>query len=236
MDISKRLLIIANLVEKNSIVADIGTDHGFVPFYLLENNIADKVYLSEISKDCLNKAARLFDGKFEDRCDFILSDGLKEFVVKDIKVDTVIIAGMGGELISNILEQSLEYVKGIKTLILQPVQAPEMLRQYLIENKFEIIDEIIVRDKKFYEIIVAKYSGIENESREEYYVPRNVSQINSDFIEYIKYNIDKRKKILQKISFNDIGRCRVLAKTGAKIANLNREIFLFEEVLHDKNK
>ena len=166
MDISKRLLTIANLVEKNSIVADIGTDHGFVPFYLLENNIADKVYLSDISKDCLNKAVELFDGRYKGKCDFILSDGLKEFETKDIKVDTVIIAGMGGELISNILEQSLEYVKNIDTLILQPVQAPELLRQYLIENKFEIIDEIILRDKKFYEIIVAKYSGVENGKRE----------------------------------------------------------------------
>lgn len=236
MDLSKRLLTIANLVEKNSVVADIGTDHGFVPFYLLENDIADKVYLSEISKDCLSKAIELFNDMFKDRCEFILSDGLKEFEAEDIKVDTVIIAGMGGELIGNILEQSIEYVKAVDKLILQPVQAPEMLRQYLLENKFKILDEIIVIDKKFYEIIVARYSGIENKVRGEYYIPRNVSQINNDFIEYIKYNIDKRKKILDKINFSDNGRCRVLAKTGAKIASLNREIFLFEEVLNDKNK
>ena len=103
---SKRLLEIASLVEENSIVADIGTDHGYIPVYLMEEARAKRVIGSDISKGSLNKIVNYVRmKKLEDKIDTRLGNGLE--VLRPFEVDTVIIAGMGGMLIRDILEKNL---------------------------------------------------------------------------------------------------------------------------------
>lgn len=156
MKLSKRLLTIAGLVEKNSIVADIGTDHGYIPGYLIENKISKKVIGSDISKGSLEKIIDYVrEIGFEQQIEARLGDGLK--VIKPYEVDTVIIAGMGGVLIKEILDYDKDVTNSITNFILQPMIGAKELRIYLMENDFEIIKEELVKEEnKYYEIIHAR--------------------------------------------------------------------------------
>lgn len=156
MKLSKRLLTIASLVQKNSIVADIGTDHGYVPGYLIENKISKKVIGADISKGSLEKIKDYVkEIGFEQQIEIRLGDGLK--VIKPYEVDTVIIAGMGGVLIKEILDYDKEVTNSITNFILQPMIGAKELRMYLMDNDFEIIKEELVKEEnKYYEIIHAK--------------------------------------------------------------------------------
>lgn len=158
MRLSERLKAIANFVPSNSIVADIGTDHGYIPVYLIENKISKKVIGTDISKGSLDKIIEYVKQMgFEDKIDTRLGDGLE--VIKPYEIDTVIIAGMGGLLIRDILEKHKEVSNSIVNFILQPMVATKELREYLIENNFKIIKEDLVKEeKKYYEIIYAKSS------------------------------------------------------------------------------
>ena len=156
MKLSERLMAIANFVPKNSIVADIGTDHGYIPAYLIENKISKKVIGTDISKGSLDKIIEYIkELRFEDKIDTRLGDGLE--VIKPYEVDTVIIAGMGGLLIIDILENHRKVSDSIIDFILQPMVAQKEVREYLIENNFEIIGEELVKEEnKYYEIIHAR--------------------------------------------------------------------------------
>lgn len=155
--LSARLKTIYNIIDSFDIVADIGTDHG----YLIKSLLIDKkikfcqgVENKEgpflIAKDNLKD---LID---ENKVTLSLSDGLDEL---DEKVNTVVVAGMGGELIASIMHKNLDKCQKLDKLILQPNSKIYELRLYLSNNKFEIINEYIVYDNsKIYEIIVAKYN------------------------------------------------------------------------------
>ena len=156
MVLSDRLKTIADFVPLNSIVGDIGTDHGYLPVYLIEKRISKKVIASDISKNSLEKIIQLVKLKgLEDKIDIRLGDGLEVF--KQFEVDTLVIAGMGGLLIRDILDKNKKITDSIVNFILQPNMASKELREYLYENSFEIVDEKLVKEAgKFYEIIFAK--------------------------------------------------------------------------------
>jgi len=156
MMLSDRLKTIADFVPLNSIVGDIGTDHGYLPVYLIEKGISKKVIASDISKNSLEKIIQLVKLKgLEDKIDIRLGDGLEVF--KPFEVDTLVIAGMGGLLIRDILDENKKIADSIVNFILQPNMASKELREYLYENSFEIVDEKLVKEAgKFYEIIFAK--------------------------------------------------------------------------------
>ncbi len=156
MMLSDRLKTIADFVPLNSIVGDIGTDHGYLPVYLIEKGISKKVIASDISKNSLEKIIQLVKLKgLEDKIDIRLGDGLEVF--KPFEVDTLVIAGMGGLLIRDILDKNKKIADSIVNFILQPNMASKELREYLYENSFEIVDEKLVKEAgKFYEIIFAK--------------------------------------------------------------------------------
>lgn len=156
MNLSNRLKEIIKLVPKNSIVADIGTDHGQIPVYLIENKISKRVIATDISKPSLDKTIDLIEErKLEDKILTKLGDGLE--VLRPFQVDTVIMAGMGGILITEILESNRKVTDSISHFIFQPMVASKELRQYLVENQFKIVDESLAREgERFYEIILAK--------------------------------------------------------------------------------
>lgn len=167
--LTSRLETIASLVTKGSKVADIGTDHGYIPVHLLKNNIVPFAILADINKGPLDNGKRFVKwNNLLDKVDFRLGSGID--VLHQGEVDEVIIAGMGGILISDILENKKEVAHRLKKLILQPMQAQNKLRMYLLENGYEIIDEVLVReDFRIYEIIVAEYTGKFSEVENEIY-------------------------------------------------------------------
>ena len=200
MKLSERLLTIANLVPKNSIVADIGTDHGYIPAYLIENKISKKVIGTDISKGSLDKIIEYVkELGFEDKIDSRLGDGLE--VIKPYEVDTVIIAGMGGLLIRDILEKHKEISNSMIDFIFQPMVAAKELRQYLIENNFEIIKEELVKEEnKYYEIIYAKKGKTFIEKEIYYEISPNLIQNKHPLLEeFIENKMIAAKKILKEI-------------------------------------
>lgn len=148
LPISKRLLCCASMVQPGSRVADIGTDHGYLGIYLLQSGAARHVIACDLRKDPLENArrnAKLFgvDGAMELR----LSDGLEKILPDE--VDTVVMAGMGGDLIQKILSQCPWRTREGLQFILQPQSAGNVLRRWLCEDGFEIQREEPVQDGHF---------------------------------------------------------------------------------------
>ncbi|MFI3210668.1 MAG: class I SAM-dependent methyltransferase [Peptostreptococcaceae bacterium] len=168
MKLTDRLLKIASLVTEKT-VADIGTDHGYIPIHLLNENKVDFAILADINKGPLMNAKGEVDrNNLGEKVDLRLGSGLE--VLEKGEVSEVIIAGMGGSLISKLLENKLEVSQSINKLILQPMQSQETLRKYLLNNGFEILDEVLVKeDFRVYEIICTKYTGKNTKVDEIYY-------------------------------------------------------------------
>lgn len=156
--ISKRLLCAASFAQKGDFVADVGTDHAYLPIYLYTKGIIKGAVVSDINEGPIGRAKEnIIEFSCEDAVIPILSDGL--YKIDQYSPDTVFILGMGGELIVNIIA-SAEWVKKKKPrLVLQPMTHRELLRAYLFESGFEITEETLIEDGKIYQIIVAEYTG-----------------------------------------------------------------------------
>lgn len=208
MDLSKRLKAIVNFVKRGSSVCDIGTDHGYIPVYLVKKGISDMVIGTDISRGSLNKIINLIKReKLEKYIDARLGDGLD--ILKDHEVDTLIIAGMGGVLISEILEDGKD-IEGIEHFILQPMVGSKELRKYLEKNHFKIIDEdLVFEEGKYYEIISA-IKGEQNVEKEIYYeISKKLIEKKHPILkEFVEYKKSKAKAILGKIRRIDTDRTK----------------------------
>lgn len=156
INLTPRLQKIAELVPPNSKVADIGTDHGHISIYLLQSGRAKHIIASDVNKGPLESARKnIAEFGFEKDIELRLGSGLE--VLQANEVDTVIIAGMGGILISQLLQATPIVTDSISTFILQPMQAQQELRRFLVSNEYKIIQDILVKeDLRIYEIIVAE--------------------------------------------------------------------------------
>ncbi|MFH5825425.1 tRNA (adenine(22)-N(1))-methyltransferase [Clostridium perfringens] len=158
MELSKRLKRIAEHVDKCESVADIGTDHGYIPIYLVKEGICKKAIASDINKGPIEKAKVnvAFEG-VSNKVKCLLGPGLNPLKLGE--VNGVILAGMGGNLTRDILLADMEKVKKYDFIILQPAQNPEVLREFLYKNDYEIIDEDLIKDEgRFYELFKVKYN------------------------------------------------------------------------------
>lgn len=155
MRLSPRLQAVADMIPKGSVVADIGTDHGYVPVYLIKSGIVQRALATDIRKGPLDRARCVIKHHgLEDRIETLLGDGLE--ALKTEYVDVVILAGMGGILIQNILGAKEGIGEGIKRLVLQPMNAQEKIRRWLLTGGYKIIDETLAREKnRIYEVIAA---------------------------------------------------------------------------------
>ena len=147
LPISDRLLSCAALVNPGDRVADVGCDHGYLGIYLLKRNIARSVIASDLRQGPLQSArdnAALYG--VEDRMSFYLSDGVQS-IPRDF--DTLVCAGMGAETMLSILEAAPWLKSSQYRLILQCQSKNHLLRQYLSENGFRLLEEKVLRDGKF---------------------------------------------------------------------------------------
>ncbi|MEG1312379.1 MAG: class I SAM-dependent methyltransferase [Romboutsia sp.] len=202
MKLTDRLLKIASLVTKGKRVADIGTDHGYIPVYLLNKGYIDFAILADVNKGPLENArGEVKHNKLLNNVDLRLGSGIEVLEVGE--VDEVIIAGMGGILISELLEAKSEVAHSVDKLILQPMQAQDELRKYLLNNGYEILDEVLVKeDFRIYEIIITKYTGNNTLLDDEIYYKIGKKLIdNKDILlnEFIDKRIFKYKSIIEKL-------------------------------------
>ncbi|WP_066826636.1 tRNA (adenine(22)-N(1))-methyltransferase [Clostridium tepidiprofundi] len=202
MMLSERLKSIVKMVDKCYKIIDVGTDHAYVPIFLVKNKICKEALASDINKGPLKKAKRNID--IENLNDYIecrLGGGLS--VVKPGEVDVAVIAGMGGNLIRDIIENDIDVFKELDYAILQPVQNVDILRKYLYDSGFDILDEEICKEEgKYYEIIKVKYDEKYRHMESIYY---EISEIlinkkNPLIYEYMKFKLDKYEKIYNTLS------------------------------------
>ena len=152
--ITARLECIIKYINGN-VVADIGTDHAYVPVKLIKDKRANKVIASDIRQGPVDAALRTVKKyNMEDKIEVRLGEGLS--TISKTEADVIIIAGMGGELISSILEENIEIARNAQ-LILQPMNGQYELRKFLIENNFTIEEEdIAIEGFKVYNVLIVK--------------------------------------------------------------------------------
>ena len=202
MKLTDRLLKIASLVDNGKRIADIGTDHGYIPVYLLNQNKIQYAILGDINKGPLENARKeVTRNKLQDKVDLRLGSGIE--VLKENEVDEIIIAGMGGMLINNLLKANEKVAHTTEKLILQPMQAPEELRMFLYQNGYKILDEHLVREEhRLYEIIVCKYEGLEPQEIDPIYYEIGLKLIeNNDPLlnDFIENKIRINQNVLKKL-------------------------------------
>lgn len=156
MELTPRLSKVAELVPYGARFADIGTDHAYLPTWLILNGVIEYAIAADLRKGPLDRAKDTAE-KYEvsDKMDFRLCDGLTD--IRPGEADTIAIAGMGGETIAHILSNAPWTKEQSITLILQPMSSQSDLRQWLVTNGYKIEDECVVREEKtLYNILLVK--------------------------------------------------------------------------------
>lgn len=175
MKLTNRLQAVADYVKKGAVVADIGTDHAYLAIYLTKNKICPYVYASDVNSGPLDRAREQVDIHGQTKhIELILSHGANE--LRSFQIDQVVIAGMGGGLIAEIIENNKEFFQNLDSLILQPMTGQYDLRKYLFEAGFFVKDENLAKEKhRLYQILYVE-PGVEEKPWEdvEFYLGRRI--------------------------------------------------------------
>lgn len=204
--LSNRLKKIAELVDFGATVIDVGTDHGYVPNFLCEKKISRDIIATDISKNSLEKSIELTRERDNEK---YIRNILANGIVKENR-DNIIIAGLGGIQIAEIILNSIEIARSAKKLILQPMQKTNILRRELNNMGFEIIDEeIIFEDDRYFEIILARYSGqIKKLEEVDFYFSKSLMEKKDKvYLDFLRERQRELEKILSNIN-NDSDRTK----------------------------
>lgn len=141
---------VASMVTPGYVLADVGTDHGYIPISLVQRKKIPRAIAMDVNIGPLKSAcAHIAEHQLEELIETRLSDGVKKLEVGE--ADAILIAGMGGELVIHILSDGMGVCRSAKELILQPQSELEKVRQFLREKKFKIVDEdMVIEDGKYY--------------------------------------------------------------------------------------
>ena len=200
MQLSKRLLAIANEVPEKGAVADVGCDHAYTSIYLATHKELKHIIAMDVRTGPLEKAKENIKANgLETIIETRLSDGLK--VLSKGEIDTVIISGMGGALIQKILTEGSHVLEAVNCLVLQPQTEKAELRHYLYSIGMHIKKEIMLIDEgKYYNIIVAIPQGNSQETpyqKEEYEFGRLLLEKKDPVLkEFLEFETQKLQKIL----------------------------------------
>lgn len=215
-----RLGMTASMVRENSRIADVGTDHAYLPASLILDGTAKHAIASDLRKGPLENAKSTVEANnLTDKIELRLSDGLKS--VYGDEVDDVVIAGMGGILISEILEKSEGFKRENIKFILQPQSHDEDLRKWLFDNGFEICEEkACFEDDKVYIAMSAFYTG------------KVTKHSNVEILlgSYPKYDDEASKAFVAKKMKRVHTRVNALEKIGAENDELKKLREIIQEV------
>lgn len=187
MQLSKRLLAVSDMVTSGTRIADVGTDHAYIPIYLMEQGRINGALAMDINKGPLIRAKENIDSSgLAEKIETRLSDGAAK--LRKGEADSVIIAGMGGSLTIHILESGSEVLKTVSELILQPQSDIEAVRRYLQEHAYRITREnMILEDGKFYPMMHVISGSMEALSEIEYkYGPCLLKDKNSCLLQFLE--------------------------------------------------
>lgn len=164
MELSKRLLAVASLVTPGSRVADIGTDHAYIPLYLIQEKKAVGAIAMDVNEGPLLRAKEhVRDAGLQEKIRLRRSDGLEQ--LNPGECDCAVIAGMGGGLMIRILSAHLEITKSLRECILQPQSEIERVRAFLLQEGFLFLQEdMVLDDGKYYMMMKVRPPYAENET------------------------------------------------------------------------
>ncbi|CAI8744409.1 MULTISPECIES: tRNA (adenine(22)-N(1))-methyltransferase [Bacillus] len=229
--LSKRLEEVVREIPVGSTVADIGSDHAYLPCYTIINNIATKAVAGEVVDGPFRSAqATVAESGLQEKVDVRKGNGLA--VITPGEVDVITIAGMGGALIRDILENGKEKLNGVIRLILQPNIAAHHIREWFIENGWELIHEKIIKeDGKIYEILVGEKGEPltpyhENKQTELFIGPFLMKEKSDAFVEKWENELKNFQNILKQIE-----RATESEDTKAKRIEVVEKMKMIEEVL-----
>ena len=203
MVLSKRLLAVASAITPGNRVADIGTDHGYVPIYLVEKGKIPSAIAMDVNKGPLERAVRhIREQGLESRISTRLSDGMTE--LNSHEADTVILAGMGGDLICRILWRRKDLLDEHPELVLQPQSEWFKVRHALHDLGYRISQEWFLKDEGKYYVIMKAVPGQEEYDRETDYVYGAVleEECLPVYKEYLLREEKKREGIMERILAN----------------------------------
>lgn len=231
MELSKRLQAVAGLVTEGASVADIGTDHGYIPIYLAENKISTKILAMDVNKGPLERARiHIKSSRLDDVIETRLSDGFA--ALKKGEVDTIIAAGMGGGLVIKIMTDYPEITSSVRCFILQPQSEIHKVREYLYENSFSIVEEDMVEeDGKYYPMMkVIHGDECEGYTEEEFLYGRHLLQMSHPVLkDFLNRELSMKKEIIcnvkKKAGENAMSRVQVLETEAALIEKLLLKYF-----------
>ena len=161
MELSNRLETIASFVTEGYVVADIGTDHGYIPIYLTSNGNCPRAYAMDVNKEPLSRAKT-----------HIEEENAGEVVLHELPqddVDSIVIAGMGGDLVVRILEQDFDKLANVKELILSPQSHLERVRHFLNDHGFRILEEEFLKEDGKYYVVIRAVHGKQQYDKECFY-------------------------------------------------------------------
>ena len=232
--IPKRMLAIANLVDNSKVLADVGCDHAYISINLLEKGKVDRIIASDLREGPLNIAKDniKLEG-FEERIETRLCAGLCGYEAGE--VDTILISGMGGMLVKEILSESIDVVRRADTLILEPQSDLRVVRAYLKDIGFEIIDEDMLNEGgKYYQIMKAVKSKERMEvcddigaMAENEFGPILIKKKHPVLLEFLKKRKNHFERLLQNKSF----LTSQSATNNDRIAIIENELNMVKEAL-----
>ena len=218
---NKRMHAIVKYIEPGRGLIDVGTDHGYLPAWMASHGYRGNIIASDIHEAPLRKAMETAEkAGVADRITFQLCDGLEQ--CKPDSLDTIIIAGMGGDMICRILDLAEWCMDRRYKLILQPMTKSEVLRYWLVNNEFEILAEDLVPEGgNLYQLIVARFGGSTRLSDGELFLGKK--QLCTDWELYEQ----QRHKLLKRFALAVAGMEK--NASGAELPALK----LYREILAD---
>lgn len=231
--LSNRLLAVASFVTNGNVLADVGTDHGYIPIYLLQEKRIPRAIAMDINEGPLQRAKEHIDiYGLKDYIETRLSDGVAALAPGE--VDSILVAGMGGGLVMHILEEGKEVCMRAKELILQPQSELERVREYLWSNGYVILEEnMVLEDEKFYPMMRVQYQNvIDMESAECLLFCRYGKHLLEQKHDVLKEYLEREEKLYSEILEN-LRKTTVSEKTKERIVEveevlqLNRKAFAY---------
>lgn len=205
--LDSRLSAVASLVRKGSVAADIGTDHGYLVCWLIQKGISPRGIAADLRKGPLENAKKtVTECGLSGKVDLYLSDGLKS--LPQNCADDIVIAGMGGILIADIISQAEWLRNNNIRIIAQPMTHAEILREFFIKNGFRIIEEKTATDSKHcYCVMCAEFCGEKINYSDSYYylgeLLKNDDIITKKYIEKMIFTLKKKQDALEKAGVSE---------------------------------
>lgn len=231
LKVDDRLKAVADSIVECNVLADIGSDHGYLPIFLLQSNKIDRAIVTDINFFPLENS-KVGAEKYlvAERCDFRLGGGLEP--LRENEADHITICGMGADTICDILRDNLLVAKSAKMLILQPMTNQVLLAKFLGENGFEMVDVKMVRDRHlFYTIYIAKPNpNVVSEDELSLEFPKVLHEKKDNiYKEYLIYKLKIENNILSGVKKSCTEQYEIIDKAKTRIDKINKELSYYED-------